>query len=241
MVPFAPLEDAEEPEPCHKMELYVSGGEVSVRPGRAGLRAPASRSPGPAAARERPDRNAPASGLSAPAPAPPRLRGSPRSSPCCPRSVRHPPAPRRIPAPPPLPRLPRDARPPGHLACSHLRSSRAGTGLPASSVRGGPSPRPPLRRACPRGPPPPPRSPAAAPGLGRWPQSAVRSRCGLRGGGNTCGVSGGTESVCGDGACKGVSAAGQLRVAFLSLSVSVVCSQLTYSSGDFFVNSVLWL
>ncbi|KAM6381822.1 ribosomal protein S6 kinase alpha-6 isoform 3-T4 [Pluvialis apricaria] len=27
MVPFAPLEDAEEPEPCHKMELYVSGGE----------------------------------------------------------------------------------------------------------------------------------------------------------------------------------------------------------------------
>ncbi|XP_074455823.1 ribosomal protein S6 kinase alpha-6 isoform X3 [Larus michahellis] len=27
MVPFAPLEEAEEPEPCHKMELYVSGGE----------------------------------------------------------------------------------------------------------------------------------------------------------------------------------------------------------------------
>ncbi|XP_075369029.1 ribosomal protein S6 kinase alpha-6 isoform X4 [Mycteria americana] len=27
MVPFAPLEDAEQPEPCHKMELYVSGGE----------------------------------------------------------------------------------------------------------------------------------------------------------------------------------------------------------------------
>ncbi|XP_030353036.1 ribosomal protein S6 kinase alpha-6 isoform X6 [Strigops habroptila] len=29
MVPFAPLEDAEEPEPCHKMELYVSGGELN--------------------------------------------------------------------------------------------------------------------------------------------------------------------------------------------------------------------
>lgn len=36
MVPFAPLEDAEEPEPCHKMELYVSGGEVSVGPGPGG-------------------------------------------------------------------------------------------------------------------------------------------------------------------------------------------------------------
>ncbi|KAH1165215.1 hypothetical protein KIL84_022774 [Mauremys mutica] len=29
MVPFAPLEDAEEPEPCHKMELCVSGGELN--------------------------------------------------------------------------------------------------------------------------------------------------------------------------------------------------------------------
>ncbi|KAM6354239.1 ribosomal protein S6 kinase alpha-6 isoform 3-T3 [Alca torda] len=29
MVPFAPLEGAEEPEPCHKMELYVSGGELN--------------------------------------------------------------------------------------------------------------------------------------------------------------------------------------------------------------------
>ncbi|KAM7095141.1 ribosomal protein S6 kinase alpha-6 isoform 1-T1 [Ciconia maguari] len=29
MVPFAPLEDAEQPEPCHKMELYVSGGELN--------------------------------------------------------------------------------------------------------------------------------------------------------------------------------------------------------------------
>ncbi|XP_043378052.1 ribosomal protein S6 kinase alpha-6 isoform X1 [Chelonia mydas] len=29
MVPFAPLEDAEEPEPCHKMELCMSGGEKS--------------------------------------------------------------------------------------------------------------------------------------------------------------------------------------------------------------------
>ncbi|XP_063201980.1 ribosomal protein S6 kinase alpha-6 isoform X1 [Chroicocephalus ridibundus] len=29
MVPFAPLEEAEEPEPCHKMELYVSGGELN--------------------------------------------------------------------------------------------------------------------------------------------------------------------------------------------------------------------
>ncbi|XP_062440430.1 ribosomal protein S6 kinase alpha-6 isoform X1 [Rhea pennata] len=29
MVPFAPLEDAEEPAPCHKMELYVSGGELN--------------------------------------------------------------------------------------------------------------------------------------------------------------------------------------------------------------------
>ncbi|XP_068013755.1 ribosomal protein S6 kinase alpha-6 isoform X4 [Melanerpes formicivorus] len=29
MVPFAPLEDAEEPEPCHKMELYVSSGELN--------------------------------------------------------------------------------------------------------------------------------------------------------------------------------------------------------------------
>ncbi|XP_064015045.1 ribosomal protein S6 kinase alpha-6 isoform X3 [Pogoniulus pusillus] len=29
MVPFAPLEDAEEPEPCHKMELYVSGSELN--------------------------------------------------------------------------------------------------------------------------------------------------------------------------------------------------------------------
>lgn len=29
MVPCAPLEDVEEPEPCRKMELYVSGGELN--------------------------------------------------------------------------------------------------------------------------------------------------------------------------------------------------------------------
>lgn len=41
MVPFAPLEDAEEPEPRHKMELYVSGGEVSAgRGGAAGAPPP---------------------------------------------------------------------------------------------------------------------------------------------------------------------------------------------------------
>lgn len=41
MVPCAPLEDVEEPEPCRKMELYVSGGEVSAGRGGGSPRAPA--------------------------------------------------------------------------------------------------------------------------------------------------------------------------------------------------------
>lgn len=41
MVPCAPLEDVEEPEPRRKMELYVSGGEVSAGRGGGSPRAPA--------------------------------------------------------------------------------------------------------------------------------------------------------------------------------------------------------
>lgn len=195
MVPFAPLEDAEEPEPCHKMELYVSGSEVSVGPGGRGSpaaagspRAPACPGPGPRrpsgscrpGGGGRADRNAPGRGLSPPAPAPPRLRASPPSLPRCPRFVRRPPP---LSAPP-LPRLPRDppptsgagARPPppGHLACSRLvpRSSRAGTGLPGSSPRLRPVPGRRRLSGATRSPrsPPPPRegpSPGASPAAPR--------------------------------------------------------------------------
>lgn len=131
MVPFAPLEDAEEPEPCHKMELYVSGGEVSAGLGRVELPGPR-----PATRGHLPPRAPPPLGAAGPGAegrrtaTPPAPASPPRPSPLPGCAGLPPPRlpapclsvalPRWIPAlsaapPPPLPRLPRDPPQPARL------------------------------------------------------------------------------------------------------------------------------
>lgn len=144
MVPFAPLEDAEEPEPCHKMELYVSGGEVSVGPGGGSCPRPR-----PATRRHLPARAPPPPGAAGPG-----AEGGRTATPPASASPRRPsPLPGCAGLPPP--RLPAPVCPPPSPAGSR-RSRRRRRRFPASL--GIPPANPPARLpgAAARPPAPPP-------------------------------------------------------------------------------------